>query len=825
MRSLSQSRFLPIPLLILVLIATLSFPAISTKHLRKASASTIGQTPDPSMLGTQPRPTSSPQHCSSCPPPSPRRIYAPAIELPEAGECEIVLNSRSPHPIDITPTLYTVDGEQVTGDAVTLQPAEIRFVPIKSLIPDGYQGKRRWGGIALSYTGGFLEVWAQISFRGVGGKGSIDETFNLFEDQGSDTREGVWLMPKGGSAVIALGNSSDAPIQTTVQFSNGESEVVNISPFATAFVRRHAGDASSDSVKLTTIGPAGALRVAGFVLGGVQHFNSSIRFADTKKAAQSNLYATNLRLENSNPRMLIENTGDYAVSAAPKFFPATGDQGNPIELPAIAIAPHQITDVDLRPLIEAATTRSDLKFVSAQVINSGAPGSIIGALYSTDRRKGVSYDVPFRDSGVLRNSTGSYPWRVDDDYTTIVNITNISDHPASFIVDIRYPGGHYFVPAKELPASGTATFDLRKLISEQKPDNQGNVIPLSTTGGQFHWSIFKSPPSSKFIGRSEVVSVSGHVSSSYSCPTCCPDSGPFGDMMAPDPVVIGGFAQVNTSGTVTDCNGNSTNIGWFAMDEFWVDNPAIVSYSPEWGSYTIVQGLAAGETAINGIYSWDRYDFDGWSICYESRGQDTVSQPVQTVTVALSFRSSGAISTDNSARSTFSSLLGTTNLGNFLSSGTNPNHIWRVAGVEIVGTVTPSTYTGNVVIHRTIVESRSYTDNNATPTQTITNQDDTSDSPLRDDDPQSGSSGGKVYDLDAPGIGTTSSAPVGRIVRRRVNFSQYVTVNGATVPGSVLTWYARQSVIKTASGDQLVNDISGDNTVGTGTTNLTWNLQ
>lgn len=80
----------------------------------------------------------------------------------------------------------------------------------------------------------------------------------------------------------------------------------------------------------------------------------------------------------------------------------------------------------------------------------------------------------------MRSSTGSYPWRVDDDYTTIVNITNISDHTASFIVDIRYPTGHYFVPAKELAANGTATFDLRKLISEQKPDNQGNIIPLST---------------------------------------------------------------------------------------------------------------------------------------------------------------------------------------------------------------------------------------------------------------------------------------------------------------------------------------------------------
>jgi hypothetical protein len=527
-----------------------------------------------------------------------------------------------------------MDGEQVNGKPVRLQPAEIRFVRVESLIPDRYKGKHRWGGIALSYTGGILEVWAQLTFHGVGGRGSIDETFSLFEDQGSDTREAVWSMPKGSSAVLALGNSSDTLIQTTAQFSGGELQVVNIAPFATEFIRRRSResqdkDASSDSVKLTTVGPAGSLRVAGFVVGGEPNFTSSIRFADPKKTVQPNLYATNLKLENTDPRLLIENTSDSEVSAQPKFFPATGDQGNPIELPEIFLGPRQIVDVDLRPLTEAATTRTDLNSVSVQVLNSGAPGSLIGALYGTDKIKRLSYDVPLRDSGLMRTSTGSYPWRVDGDYTTIVNITNISDHPASFIVDIRYPTGHYFFPTKELAANGTATFDLRKLIGEQKPDNQGNVIPLSTTGGQFHWSIFGAPPSSKFIGRSEVVSVSNHVSSSYSCPACCPESGPFGSIIPPDPVLVGDFRQVDTTGTIYDCNGYPTNIGSLSMDSFWVDDPSIVSYSPEYGGYTVAEGLASGETSINGSWSWDQWDLiDGWSQCVESRGESTDSEPM-----------------------------------------------------------------------------------------------------------------------------------------------------------------------------------------------------
>lgn len=97
--------------------------------------------------GQRPRPTP----CNSCPPPSSKRIYAPAIELREAERCEIVLNSRSASPIEVTPTFYTVNGNAVVGDPVTLQPAEIRFVPVQELMPEALRGRHRWGGIALSY--------------------------------------------------------------------------------------------------------------------------------------------------------------------------------------------------------------------------------------------------------------------------------------------------------------------------------------------------------------------------------------------------------------------------------------------------------------------------------------------------------------------------------------------------------------------------------------------------------------------------------------------------------------------------------------------------
>jgi len=82
-------------------------------------------------------------------------------------------------------------------------------------------------------------------------------TFSILNGRGTDIQEAVWFMPPQQSmAIIALGNSSNTSIHTTLQFSNGDTQEVDIAPFATKFVRRQ----SDNSVKLTTVGPAGSLK-------------------------------------------------------------------------------------------------------------------------------------------------------------------------------------------------------------------------------------------------------------------------------------------------------------------------------------------------------------------------------------------------------------------------------------------------------------------------------------------------------------------------------------------------------------------------------------
>lgn len=143
--------------------------------------------------------------------------------------------------------------------------------------------------------------------------------------------------------------------------------------------------------------------------------------------------------------------------------------------------------------------------------------------------------------------------------------------------------------------------------------------------------------------------------------------------------------------------------------------------------------------------------------------------------------------------------------------------MWRT-GVEIVGMVEPSNFTGSIQFLRTS-DARGYRDMTSIYSYTG------NDIPRllnTDQDPQSGGSAGKVYNVDEPGV--TGSGPPGTIYRVRINFVEWVEIDGKHASDDLL-WFTRISIIKTSSGDRLAIDVSGDNMAGIGTTPLTWNLQ
>lgn len=551
--------------------------------------------------------------------------------------------------------------------------------------------------MSISYTGGVLEAWAQIALLGVGKAGSVDVTFSILGDRRSEIQEAVWWMPEKGTSIIALGNSSGAFVHANLLYASGESQEVDIAPFATEYVRRRADKGNGahalpggvgESVKVTTTGPTGSLRAAGFVSSDDREFASSIRFYDPVTVAQPNLYATKFRVKNTvAPHLVLKNTTGAPLSATPRFLPLAGESSAPLELPQVTIAPHEIVELNLEPLKAAAATRADLEMVSVQVLNSGASGSLIGALCNTDATTSVTYDVPLRDSGVGRSNTGSYPWRVDDDYSTIVSITNVGDQPAMFHVNVRYAGGSYDLKPQELAAGATAIFDMKKLRDEATPDAKGSVIPRAVQSGQFHWSVYGGRGLSRLIGRSEVVSASKHISSSYSCPNCCPDSGPYGSF---DPnsvtLFVDGFAPVGMNGEMRDCNGNFWS-GFPVGVTYRVEDSSIIAWTPNQSG---LQGVGVGESQFYADWQLTQWDSDGMD-CYVSYYSATAIGDAM-VGPRISF-----IAPDRA-------LVGTNPGGIIVGRGFTPSTTVQVAGSGV--SVTSVTFNSNGQLSRSTFMSK-----------------------------------------------------------------------------------------------------------------------
>lgn len=200
----------------------------------------------------------------------------------------------------------------------------------------------------------------------------------------------------------------------------------------------------------------------------------------------------------------------------------------------------------------------------------------------------------------------------------------------------------------------------------------------------------------------------------------------------------------------------------------------------------------------------------------EAKVNNTVlaSREFTVVEVTLTLRTTGQFSSDNAARNALASALG----GSFDLGPRFASSLWRTV-VEVVGTVKPTNFNSDILIDRNLVASRYYQESGLI--QSENNLPDTSPAAARDDDPQPNAT---VYDGDGPGFSINTTPPIGTKYRRRTNFTQFARIGAARLSAN-LNWYSRIAIVYTSTGWQWSNDFQGDNAAGTGTTNLSWNLQ
>ncbi len=123
----------------------------------------------------------------------------------------------------------------------------------------------------------------------------------------------------------------------------------------------------------------------------------------------------------------------------------------------------------------------------------------------------------------IPSSAGGFPWKADGDYRTLVYIKNETATARKITADLYYDGVSYGIGLTEVKAGQTIAIDFREIRDAQTPDRLGRVIPLDLEHGQIAWSV-KGGENKTLSARSEQISVSEGVASTYSCANCCPDS-------------------------------------------------------------------------------------------------------------------------------------------------------------------------------------------------------------------------------------------------------------------------------------------------------------
>lgn len=258
------------------------------------------------------------------------------------------------------------------------------------------------------------------------------------------------------------------------------------------------------------------------------------------------------------------------------------------------------------------------------------------------------------------------------------------------------------------------------------------------------------------------------------------------------------------------------SIGAMATDQCTSEPESIFDSLTTWSSGNTaiatvttgkVTGVSAGFTTANA--SGKILECSGNTEYFQ---EIDLSAPVVVLEATITIQSSGTIPTANTARGEYYDAVGSYSLGNFVDSGG-----YCTIGYQATGTLDPSSYTGTV----TLVRTKGGVDYDGPTGQAVlvsypSGTDDTSQAAFEVTTPTNG----VVYDLDAPGVDPTQ----GQIWRQRMNFFENAQLPDGTYIANEVGFYVRLSCVWGSSGNIFGTDVSGDNVLGMGSTNTSWNL-
>jgi hypothetical protein len=744
--------------------------------------------------------------------------------------------------------LSGLDGTEITRQRVQFTPHSQQAVDVYTLLLSAVSPATTGSIMVIQDPDlGGMAIATQLSltYNGSLEPNYIDEEAMMLNPEGSQVLRAV-TDPTEGSPVIAITSASKTAQKILIQcfdasgkaFSRASSLLPQQTlltqactsripsgddPHATLANGEQNEDARPAAISLQTDGAPGSFAAFGLTphgTSGRRHF-SGIAFVDPKTVHSSSSVFTGVPVGSSpllpdaifTPELSFANFSAKAAHVTVKYAQTTDGTAAAKEVAEIAIPPNQTKSFALDNL----SGNPDLT-TSFLVTSDAAPGDVISKLVSKSGSELAEVELLAKDENDQPNG-GVHPWSIRNDTESTLLLFNHSPSAVDFTVMISSLG-QTWQKIYKLRSMETLSINLRNLIQTQLKDGSGKALPKLSVSGSVSW--FTTGPGIG-AGRLLLSSRDSAMARSFSCfyySVLCPNTSA---IVSPSntPVATGMtdvFVASITAQYCTSSGGQPFCSGPWAGDStsgyttYWSSsNESVATIAGDNQSTTGVSanGVGVGQTTLSTTLS-------GQYGCTQPAG---VQVSVVAPSATISQRTSGNVSSDDAAGPNYQSTEGTLNLGAIIGSGTSQGCF---IGNEGIATITPSNYTANVIVHQQIVQDATFT--NSTSTGGVTNQDDTAVAALRDDNPQSGGSNGKVYELDAPGAQPPNVD--GNTYRLRAHLYLYATTaDGHEISNQEYDYYVAVSCTKTASGYQFVNDVANDNRITTTPINLTWNLQ
>jgi hypothetical protein len=561
----------------------------------------------------------------------PHLLAGSYYKVTDGFSAQLLLNNKGPAPIEVQPTLFSLNGQRFELPIVTAEANNHQFIDFRDWVAlAGAQFSE--GSLQVLYRGKDLELGVQIHLTNEIHSLSFEEKLTEL-GKGSTRLEGVWWLPSPkGEVSLVVSNTTESSLATVAKIQ-GESPrkhgnlTIDLAPHETRVVdirtgilqREHGAMSRFGSISIEHNGTAGAVVARAMAAERNLGYSLPVQFSSPAAAKSNNLQGAGLRLadvraDRLSAKVVLHNASqaEMIVTGRVPYTTTTGAAGE-LHLPQEQLSAGQTEVIDVTQLLRIqGVRRNDVSSASLELQHTGDLGALITSCFSVTDSGNQVFRVPIWDVAAQRSATGGYPWYIAGDSSTVIYIKNVTDQTQNYRMYLKLTGGDYVFPLTTVAPHQTTVIDVRKLRDTQAPDVNGRTIPREETRGQVQWSS-TGGVDRVLIGRSEQVDLVRGISSNYACQNCCPNNFYDGWLT---PAQSTGFQgeqlQFIAMQQDMNCYGQVYPPYQVGTPSFTSSNLSICN--PDWNTGTTT-GVGPGESSIFASWTADGWFFGPFGVC------------------------------------------------------------------------------------------------------------------------------------------------------------------------------------------------------------------